>query len=265
MNNQEERAATGTLVVSLRPLIHGDLEQCAAIESACYPANVCEGIATFAAHFAHHPGGCAVAVSNDNSLLGYLLSLPTRFADCPLELSSTEFEEATDRPHDTLFLHDLAIAAHARQQGIAAMLIDLAEAYARSKGLPTITLTAVCGVQKSELSPALSPRPVAPTLWRSPDWSRSDALPAWPLPHTFTCLGTRSFMQLPVPGGRCGASDFWRKRGFVAIRRAARAPHATPSVARSLRQQPGPRHPRHTPWHLTHAVVPIYVLSYHAM
>jgi GNAT superfamily N-acetyltransferase len=127
----------------VRQLTLCDLDACVAIECVCYPEAVCEGHAVFACKLAHHAEGCWAAVDASDQVLGYALSLPACAADCPIELSSSSHPSSVTA--DTLYLHDVAVSPAAQGRGIGRILFQRTVEHARACGVPSITLTAVCG------------------------------------------------------------------------------------------------------------------------
>ena len=130
----------------LRPLTLDDCNACAMIELACYPKPVCEGAEIFNRFVKSAAAGCWVVVDDAkayDTIVGYMLCMPTLFEECPLELSAKSLP--TSSAKNTLYLHDIAVAPEARNRGVAAILQDTAASLARLNELRTITLTAVCG------------------------------------------------------------------------------------------------------------------------
>ena len=134
--------------VLLRPLTTHDLAACAVIEADSYPTAVCEGLDVFAGKLAHSPRSCWVAVeAGTGGVVGYAIAMPARHSECPVELfaPSGPTDPAADGEDRTLYLHDVSVAPPARRKGVGELLVRQAEEYAAAEGLPTITLTAVCG------------------------------------------------------------------------------------------------------------------------
>ena len=135
----------------LRPMLRSDMDTCAALETACYPPAVCEGIEVFKKILSSNPSGCWVAVDDqdhgkryDTAVVGYCLFLPLQAEDCPLELSALELPRR-GKAYTTLYLHDIAVAPAARRRGVANILQSSVADAARFSNFRTITLTAVCG------------------------------------------------------------------------------------------------------------------------
>jgi ribosomal protein S18 acetylase RimI-like enzyme len=132
----------------VRPMHSRDLKTCTAIEEQCFPEAVREGLGCFERELSHHAGSCWVSVEIRNGeVVGYIVSMPVRQRDCPIELDARHPPPGpTDSDGDrTLYLHDLSVAPRARRKGVGEGLLQRALAFADSRRLPSITLTAVCG------------------------------------------------------------------------------------------------------------------------
>ncbi|WP_084545215.1 GNAT family N-acetyltransferase [Derxia gummosa] len=126
----------------LRPMREHDIPAVLAVQSACYTELVPESADAFLTKLAASPGTCWVALGVRDRLLGYLVALPWRF-DAPPALDLRDCRLPAEP--DCLYLHDLAIAPHARGQGVADALVDAFVMCLRDLRLPRAALTAVQG------------------------------------------------------------------------------------------------------------------------
>lgn len=107
-------------MISIRTMQLADLPAVMAIQSICYTDIVPESENSMRAKLLASPSTCFVATI-DNAVAGYLISLPSEFANPPaLHAESCTLPASPD----CLYLHDLAIAPQARNAGTAPALVN---------------------------------------------------------------------------------------------------------------------------------------------
>ena len=116
-----------------------DLDHVTALATTVHP-DYPEDTAIFAERLHLAPEGCLCLVL-DGQLGGYLISHPWRGLLSP---PLNTLLGALPTPAERWYIHDLALAPHARGQGYAQMAIARAEEAARTKGLSALTLTSTC-------------------------------------------------------------------------------------------------------------------------
>ena len=131
--------------VTLRPALAADLPAMAVVEQSAYPAAVHEGAGVLGAHLSLDPEGAWVACAAGGAVVGYILSHPLPLAACPMEIDGQPLAGGARPAAETLYLHDIAVLPQFRAAGAGRQLLARVEGWARELGLPTITLTAVCG------------------------------------------------------------------------------------------------------------------------
>ncbi len=88
------------------------------------------------------PKSCVVAL-NDEAVLGYCLAHSWHESGAP-----PLYEEIKKVPEwDNLFLHDIAVASHARNMGVASALCNEVIGFAERQGLASLTLVAIQGAR----------------------------------------------------------------------------------------------------------------------
>ncbi|WP_374658567.1 GNAT family N-acetyltransferase [Inhella sp.] len=144
---------TPTAPALLRPMREDDAEAVLSIQRQAYPPSHHESWAVLGRKRELWPDGCWVvqaaggargARGASDALLGYVFSHPwQRGRPVPLHGLIDALPEAPDGFH----LHDLALHADARGQGLAPQLVAQALAAARAAGLKQLSLVAVQGSQ----------------------------------------------------------------------------------------------------------------------
>lgn len=129
---------------ALRPMRADDAEAVLAIQQQAYPSSHHESWAVLGRKLQLWPAGCWVAPGSAGALLGYVFSHPwQRGRTLPLH----GVLEALPAPADCFHLHDLALHAAARGQGLARRLVTQVLDAARAAGQRQLTLVAVQGSQ----------------------------------------------------------------------------------------------------------------------
>ncbi|WP_298925122.1 GNAT family N-acetyltransferase [uncultured Ramlibacter sp.] len=125
--------------VRIEPMQEADMACVLAVQAQCYTAIVPESAQSLRAKLLAAPQSCFVA-RRGAAMVGYLVALPLRWPELP----------ALDSPDcllpaqpDTLYLHDLALAAPARGSGAGRALVDAALAQAALWRLPQAALVAI--------------------------------------------------------------------------------------------------------------------------
>lgn len=126
--------------MTLRPMRPDDLAQALVLQEQVYPAFLVEPAEAFASRLAVAAPYCLVA-ERDGVLLGYLLAHGWP-GETPPPVGAV-LDPA--QRGDTLFLHDLAVAATGRGAGIGEALVARAVALAAADGLRRAELIAVEG------------------------------------------------------------------------------------------------------------------------
>ncbi len=106
--------------ITIRNMQLTDMPAVMAIQAICYTDITPESETSMRAKLLASPATCFVATL-ENTVAGYLISLPWEFANPP----ALNAEQCTlpENP-DCLYLHDLAIAPHARSAGGAPALVN---------------------------------------------------------------------------------------------------------------------------------------------
>lgn len=120
-----------------------DLPAVAALEDACHAPLPPEGESLFAERLALFPRGCFVAADAAGQA-AYAVSHPWRIG-APPKLGQTL--GALPRAPDCLHLHDIAVAARGRGNGLVGSALALLTAVARDAGLGRISLVSVHGTE----------------------------------------------------------------------------------------------------------------------
>ncbi len=126
-----------------QPLTLADLPALAVIADAAHPL-LPERLEVFAEKLRLFPAGCR-KLMDDGRMAGYGIAHPWRRGDPP---RLDTFLQALPARPDTLFIHDIAIAPHARGQGAAAAFLADAADTASAAGLPSLTLVAAYGTAR---------------------------------------------------------------------------------------------------------------------
>lgn len=130
-------AAGGEL--RIRPLRAADLPEVLRIQAQCYTAIEPESARSLRAKIEASPGTCFLAQAGTGAV-GYLIAVPVRHPHLPA-LDAPDFELAADA--DTLYLHDLAVAAEGRGTGAGKALVHSARAAGFANGLRKACLIAI--------------------------------------------------------------------------------------------------------------------------
>jgi predicted N-acetyltransferase YhbS len=107
-------------MITIRTMQLSDIPGIMAIQAICYTEINPETENSMRAKLLASPATCFVAIL-ENTLAGYLISLPWEFANPPA--LNAEQCALPENP-DCLYLHDLAIAPHARSAGGAPALVN---------------------------------------------------------------------------------------------------------------------------------------------
>src|SRR5690606_331761 len=127
--------------MQIRRLSPNDLEHVSRIQQECYSGRFIEPADSFAAKLSAAPDFCYLAVHN-NTPVGYVVALPWVFGDIP-DLGGLEY--AVPEHADGLYIHDIAVAPAARQEGVARELLNAVLNAARLKGYRGVFLVAIKG------------------------------------------------------------------------------------------------------------------------
>lgn len=127
-------------VIIVRPLRPSDLPAALALQSQTYPSFLLEDEAAFASRLRVAAPYC-LAATRGEALIGYLLAhgWPSQ---APPPVGSVL---APDAPSEVLFLHDLAVSAAGRGEGVGRKLVARAFELAARDGLRIAELIAVEG------------------------------------------------------------------------------------------------------------------------
>ena len=109
------------------------------IQEDCYVEIEPESRGSLEAKIVASPGTCLLA-ENADGVVGYLIAVPVRYPDLPA-LNAPSFHLETDV--DTLYIHDLAVAATGRGTGAGRALVLSVLDAARSRGLASACLVAI--------------------------------------------------------------------------------------------------------------------------
>ncbi|WP_245824708.1 GNAT family N-acetyltransferase [Sphingomonas azotifigens] len=145
--------------MTLRPMQPDDLAQALVLQEQVYPAFLVEPAEAFASRLAVAAPYCLVA-ERDGVLLGYLLA---HGWPCETPPPVGAVLDPAQRG-DTLFLHDLAVAAAGRGGGIGEALVARAFALAAANGLRRAELIAVEGAAAYWERLGFLPVPTSPAL-----------------------------------------------------------------------------------------------------
>tara|TARA_B100000678_G_scaffold233600_1_gene202663 strand:- start:169 stop:777 length:609 start_codon:yes stop_codon:yes gene_type:complete len=126
--------------VHITPMEPGDIAEALAIQAQAYPASLQESAAVFAARLALSPSFCFTA-RRAGAMVGYLIAHGWERANPPAIGTLTGPAGASD----VLYIHDLAIAPHARGLRLGERLVARAFDAARASGLGEAELVAVEG------------------------------------------------------------------------------------------------------------------------
>jgi len=131
---------------NLRPLTGADLAAVLCLQAHCYPGAYLEPEAAFAAkwHASPHTCWCVDHPGAAGQLLAYLVCLPVEGLQWPA--LHADHCPAPVRA-DGLYLHDLALHADARGQGVGRALVQHGLRWAQHQGLQRLVLIAVQGSQ----------------------------------------------------------------------------------------------------------------------
>ena len=127
----------------IRELDEHDIEAVLRIQANAYPAHILEVGDVFRQKLAAFPDGC-LGYDADGNLAAYVFSHPWRGLE-PVSLHSTTLLIPPDP--DCYYIHDLAVRASARGQGVGEALFRRLTEVAGALGLSTFALVAV---QRSE-------------------------------------------------------------------------------------------------------------------
>ncbi len=154
------RTEVGQAPFTLRPLAPADLAAVLRLQAHCYPGAYLEPEAAFAAKLqaSPHTCWCMDHPIDAGELLAYLVCLPIEGMQWP-----TLHADHCPRPAsaDGLYLHDLALHADARGQGVGQALVQRARLWARAQGLQRLVLIAVQGSQPYWRKQGFLPTPEA--------------------------------------------------------------------------------------------------------
>ena len=121
-----------------RAMTEADLPAALAIADVVHP-NYPEDPAVFAERLALYPRGCLVLVQEDR-MIGYIVSHPWRYAEPP---ALNSLLGALPAKPSTYYIHDIALLSAARGSGAADAVVSRLIAYAKARGFPNLSLTAV--------------------------------------------------------------------------------------------------------------------------
>jgi ribosomal protein S18 acetylase RimI-like enzyme len=126
----------------IRPMTPTDLPGVLAVQQRCYAPALHEPLAAFASKLDGAPETCWVAVSEEDSVVAYLVSLPVDAHSLPA-LHATQWR--APEQGQWLYLHDLAVSPIAQGQSLAPRLVAQARQRAHALGLGQMVLVAVQG------------------------------------------------------------------------------------------------------------------------
>lgn len=125
----------------IRLIQQADLTEVQAIQDRCYGDELFEDTALIERRLVSQPNSCWLAESSSGEVQAYLFSYPSR--NYHVAALGSEFAQYAEA--DVLYLHDMAVAQHARGLGLPAKLLRYAEDYAASLRLDRLALVAVQG------------------------------------------------------------------------------------------------------------------------
>jgi predicted N-acetyltransferase YhbS len=128
-------------VIACRHLTPGDLPQLHRLEAESYEPALHESDEAFLRLMALFPDG-AFGLFDDETLCAYAFAVPLR-AGAVLDLKTPL--AALPPEADTLYIHDVAVAAHYRGRGLATRLVGTLHDVARARGLGACELVSVQG------------------------------------------------------------------------------------------------------------------------
>jgi GNAT superfamily N-acetyltransferase len=123
----------------LRLMHRDDLPSVVELQNDAYISVLPEDVRVFENRLQLSPASCWVC-ENDGDILGYLISHPWVRGTAPT--LNAVLPVLPEWPN-TLFIHDCAVNARARGQGIARTLVTAAFGFARRHGFPCLSLVAV--------------------------------------------------------------------------------------------------------------------------
>ena len=126
--------------VRIVPMEPDDIAEALAIQAQAYPVPLQEGPAVFAARLGLSPSFCFTA-RRAGAMVGYLIAHGWERANPP----AIGTVNGCDGASDVLYIHDLAIAPHARGLRLGERLVARAFDSARASGLGEAELVAVEG------------------------------------------------------------------------------------------------------------------------
>ena len=128
--------------VLLRPMALADLPAVLDVQRACYPGGFLESAEVITQRL-RSPANLSCVAVRGGAVCAYLAAYRSR----PGKLTPLHGGfEAVAQP-DTVYLHDMAVAPHAKGQGLAQHLVEHLWAQGRSEGLVCSALVSVQGSQ----------------------------------------------------------------------------------------------------------------------
>lgn len=147
-------------MITIRTVQASDLPAIMAIQASCYTEIVPESEQSMGAKLRASPATCFVALL-ENTVVGYLISLPWEFANPPsLDAPTCELPAKPD----CLYLHDLAIAPQARSAGGAPALVQAFLAQLAVLELERASLIAIQGSAPYWQRYGFQPATISPSL-----------------------------------------------------------------------------------------------------
>ena len=123
----------------IRPMQAEDVAAMLLVQGQCYPLGMNESGEVFRARFQACPDTAWVALDAQGQVGAYLVAYRSCLGKvAPLGQAFAHLPAA-----NALYLHDLAIGAALRGQGLAAVLVQLARAQAAAMGLHALALVSV--------------------------------------------------------------------------------------------------------------------------
>ncbi|GLH80639.1 N-acetyltransferase [Bradyrhizobium sp. SSBR45G] len=101
-----------------------------------------EDAAVFAERLRLYPQGCRVLAAADGEVVGYVVSHPWHGGQPP---ALNVLIGSIPAPASTYYIHDLALRPEVRGSGAASRIVDALIGHARTRGLTSLSLTAVNG------------------------------------------------------------------------------------------------------------------------
>lgn len=145
-------------VARWQAMVPADIPAATALSLIALGPSFAESESIFADRLALSPQGCFSCIAADGTLVGYSIAHPWRRAQPPALNSLLPALPATP---DCWYIHDTALDASLRGQGLAATMLALQEAQAHAHGLPLLALVAVGGAavywQRQGFTDAMSP------------------------------------------------------------------------------------------------------------